>query len=214
MPLLKRLGVPVIGLTGNPLSAIANMSTVNIDVSVNQEACPLGLAPTASTTAALAMGDAIAVALLEAKGFTTTDFALSHPGGALGKRLLLTVDDIMHTGAAIPVVSETANLEAALLMMTQKGLGATAIVDAGQYVVGIFTDGDLRRALNHTPDLRTTPIHTLMTVNPTTVHTGLLAAEALHVMENKRINALIVTNADNVLMGILNMHDLLRAKVL
>jgi arabinose-5-phosphate isomerase len=213
LPVIKRIGVPLITLTGNPGSTLARAATVNIDVSVSREACPLGLAPTSSTTAALAMGDAIAIALLEARGFSKEDFALSHPGGILGRRLLLHVADIMHTGDSMPTVSETTALAAALLEMTRKGLGTTAVVDSGGKVLGVFTDGDLRRVLDRGVDVRTLAIGAVMTRNCRTIQPGALAAEALAMMETHKINALLVTDANRKLIGVLNMHDLLRAKV-
>jgi len=213
LPLIKRLGVPLIAMTGNPGSPLATSANVSIDISVEQEACPLGLAPTSSTTATLAMGDALAIALLEARGFTAEDFALSHPGGTLGRRLLLHVEDIMHTGDAIPQVSEGALLSQALLEMTRQGLGMTAVVDTEGRVVGVFTDGDLRRMLDRGLDVHNTPIDAVMTRNPKTAPVHILAAEALQLMEKHKINALLVTDADQRLAGALNMHDLLRAGV-
>ena len=213
LPLIKRLDVPLITLTGNPGSTMARAATVNIDVSVAKEACPLGLAPTASTTATLAMGDALAVSLLEARGFTAEDFALSHPGGRLGRRLLLRIDDLMHTGTEMPVVGEQASLSEALLEMSRKGLGMTAVVDGQKKVTGIFTDGDLRRALDQKVDVHEASISQMMTTGGKTVNPGILAAEALHIMEEFRINALLVVDDDHRLLGVLNMHDLLRAGV-
>ncbi|GAB4289408.1 MAG: arabinose-5-phosphate isomerase KdsD [Thiohalomonadaceae bacterium] len=214
LPLIKRLGVPLISLTGNPRSRLAKAATVNLDVSVEKEACPLGLAPTASTTATLAMGDALAVALLEARGFTAEDFALSHPAGSLGRRLLLRIEDIMHTGESIPRVGAEASLRDALLEMTRKGLGMTSVVDDGGHIIGIFTDGDLRRLLDHGEvDIAGMQVAQVMTRGCTTIHPDRLAAEALHIMEEKRINALPVVDADGLLCGAINMHDLLRAGV-
>lgn len=213
LPIIKRLGVPLIAMTGNPASTLGTLSTVHIDVGVAQEACPLGLAPTSSTTAALAMGDALAVSLLEARGFTRDDFALSHPGGSLGKRLLLRVGDIMHTGDKLPAVRETALISAALLEMTEKKLGMTAIVDAAGKVAGIFTDGDLRRMLGRNLDIHNTRIDAVMTAHCTTVAADTMAAEAMQIMERKRINALIVTDAECRAIGALNMHDLIRAGI-
>jgi arabinose-5-phosphate isomerase len=213
LPLIKRLGVPLIALTGNPGSTLASAATVHIDVSVRQEACPLGLAPTSSTTATLVMGDALAISLLEARGFTAEDFARSHPGGRLGRRLLLLIDDIMHSGDAIPQVHADAKVSEALLEMTRKGLGMTAIVDGDRHIVGIFTDGDLRRALDHGIDVHTTGIAEVMTRGGKTVHPEQLAAEALQVMQNHKINALLVVDAQQQVVGALNMHDLLRAGV-
>ncbi|HUT40776.1 MAG TPA: KpsF/GutQ family sugar-phosphate isomerase [Gammaproteobacteria bacterium] len=213
LPIIKRLKVPLITMTGNPESTLSQAATANINVSVEKEACPLGLAPTASTTAALAMGDALAVALLETRGFTAEDFARSHPGGALGRRLLLLIDDLMHTGDAIPRVSPDTLLSDALVEMTRKGLGMTAVVDADGRLAGVFTDGDLRRTIDHRIDLHTARVSEVMTANCKTVHPGMLAAEALQIMDDTKINALPVINDDNKIVGALNMHDLLRAGV-
>jgi arabinose-5-phosphate isomerase len=213
LPLIKRLGVPLIALTGNPRSTLARDAEVNIDVSVAEEACPLGLAPTASTTAALAMGDALAVALLERRGFTRDDFARSHPAGALGRRLLLHVADIMHRDTAIPRVARGTLLPEALLEMTRKGLGMTAILDDAGRVAGIYTDGDLRRTLDRALDLHVTPVDAVMTPRPVQVRANILAAEALGIMEARKINALLVVDEGGNLIGALNMHDLLRAGV-
>jgi arabinose-5-phosphate isomerase len=213
LPLIKRLGVPLIALIGNPDSTLARAADVLIDVGVEQEACPLGLAPTASTTAALAMGDALAVSLLEARGFTAEDFARSHPGGRLGRRLLLLIDDIMHRGDAIPRNAPTDLLGETLMEMSRKGLGMTVITDAGNRVLGVFTDGDLRRALDRRVDLHTTPVAEVMTRQCKTVRAGLLAAEALHLMQTHKINALLVIDDAERLLGVFNMHDLLRAGV-
>lgn len=213
LPLIKRLDVPLISMTGNPASTLAQAADVNIDVSVAQEACPLGLAPTSSTTATLAMGDAMAIAMLEARGFTAEDFARSHPGGSLGRRLLLLIEDIMHTGDAVPRVPEAATLTEALLEVTQKGLGMTAVTDERGRVVGIFTDGDLRRTLDRGSDIRQIGIAEVMTRNCKTASADMLAAEGLQLMERHKINALLVVNGDRQLIGALNMHDLLRAGV-
>jgi arabinose-5-phosphate isomerase len=213
LPIIKRLGVPLITLTGNPKSALAEAATVNINVAVEKEACPLDLAPTASTTAALAMGDALAISLLEVRGFTSDDFARSHPGGKLGRRLLLLIDDLIHSGERAPKVKSGTLICDALLEITRKGLGATAIVDEQDIVQGIFTDGDLRRALDRGADLNTTPIDELMTRNCSLVSPGLLAAEALEIMEKGKFNALLVVDENRKLIGALNMHDLLRAGV-
>jgi arabinose-5-phosphate isomerase len=213
LPIIKRLGVPLIALTGNPKSTLALAASVNIDVAVEKEACPLDLAPTASTTAALAMGDALAISLLEVRGFTSDDFARSHPGGKLGRRLLLLIDDLIHSGERAPKVTSGTLVCDALLEITRKGLGATAIVDEHDIVQGIFTDGDLRRAIDHGADLNRTPIDSLMTRNCTLVSPGLLAAEALKIMEKGKFNALLVVDEQKKLIGALNMHDLLRAGV-
>jgi len=214
LPLIKRLGVPLITLTGNERSRLAREADVNIDVSVEQEACPLGLAPTASTSAALAMGDALSIALLEARGFGPEDFARSHPGGRLGRRLLLRIRDVMHTGDGVPRVADSATLSEALMEMTRKSLGMTGVVDAGGRVVGIFTDGDLRRTLEGQVDARRTPIVDVMTPRCVTVDAEMLCAEALKIMEQRAINALLVVDAEGRLEGAMNMHDLLRAGVL
>ncbi len=213
LPLIKRLGVPLITLTGNPSSTLARAANVHVNVSVAQEACPLGLAPTSSTTATLAMGDALAVAMLEARGFTAEDFARSHPGGRLGRRLLLLIKDIMHTGSAIPKVQENALLKEALVEMSRKGLGMTAVIDAQQRLLGVFTDGDLRRHLDQEVNVHTTQITHLMTRHCKTVHPDKLAAEALQIMETHKISALLVVDDQGALVGALNMHDLLRAGV-
>jgi len=213
LPIIKRLGVPLIAMTGNPTSSLSQQATVHLDVSVQQEACPLGLAPTSSTTATLVMGDALAVALLKARGFTPDDFALSHPGGSLGKRLLLKTTDIMHTGSAIPAVAETAPIREALMEMTEKKLGMTAIVNEKQHIVGIFTDGDLRRTLEKNLDIHTAPIAEAMTRSCTTIKTNTLAAEAMNMMEEKKINALLVVDDDDRIVGALNMHDLIRVGI-
>ncbi|MFT5395702.1 MAG: arabinose-5-phosphate isomerase [Gammaproteobacteria bacterium] len=213
LPVIKRLNTPMIALTGRPGSTLANTATVNIDVSVSKEACPLGLAPTSSTTATLAMGDAISIALLEARGFNENDFALSHPGGTLGRRLLLHVSDIMHTDDEIPKVSESALLSDALIEMTQKGLGVTTIVDGNDNILGIFTDGDLRRTLDSNIDINTCLVKDVMTKNGKNIIANSLAASALALMEKHSINALVVVDEQEKLIGILNMHDLLRARV-
>jgi len=214
LPVIKRQGIPLIVMTGNPDSSLAEMGDVHLDVSVSAEACPLGLAPTASTTAALVMGDALAIALLEARGFTDEDFARSHPAGSLGRRLLLHISDIMHTGEQIPLIDAHANLSAALVEMTRKGLGMTAIVDEDRRLLGVFTDGDLRRAVdNKNVDLRATPVTALMTAKPKTITGDKLAIEAARLMEAHKIHALLVVDADNHVVGALNIHDLLRARV-
>lgn len=213
LPIIKRLGVPLIAMTGNPASTMAKFATVHIHVGVEQEACPLGLAPTSSTTAALVMGDALAVSLLEARGFTRDDFALSHPGGSLGKRLLLMVSDIMHAGSKVPSVPETALISEALLEMTEKKLGMTAVIDADRRVVGIFTDGDLRRMLGRNLDIHRTAITEVMTPHCTVITADMLAAEAMRIMEQKKINALIIVDEHRCAIGALNMHDLIHAGI-
>ncbi|MEL7479743.1 MAG: KpsF/GutQ family sugar-phosphate isomerase, partial [Pseudomonadota bacterium] len=214
IPVIKRIGAKMISLTGNPDSTIAKLSDVHVCIKVSQEACPLGLAPTASTTATLVMGDAMAVALLETRGFTADDFALSHPGGSLGKRLLLTLNDVMHAGDATPIVSETQSIKDALIEMSAKGLGMTAVIGADEKLAGLFTDGDLRRILEQRIDIHSTAISQVMTRSCTTARPDMLAAEALNIMERKRINGLIVVDQSNTPIGALNMQDLLKAGVL
>jgi len=214
IPVLKRLNVPLIAMTGRPDSTLATLSDVHVCVAVSEEACPLGLAPTASTTATLAMGDALAVSLLHARGFTADDFALSHPGGSLGKRLLLRVADIMHSGDRIPMVPTSAITSAALLEMSRKGLGMTSIVDDQQGLLGIFTDGDLRRILDQRIDVHQTPINKVMTSNCITATPTMLAAEALQLMESRKINGLIVVDEHQQVVGAFNMHDILQAGVI
>lgn len=214
LPLIKRLGVPLISFTSNPKSTLALCADVNLDISVKKEACALGLAPTSSTTVTLVMGDALAIALLDAKGFSAEDFALSHPGGSLGRRLLLKIDDILHTGNAIPIVQQTATVKEALIEMTRCNLGITAIVDSNQTQIGLFTDGDLRRALDLDINISKTPITQVMTPRGKVIGKGLLAAEALRIMESNKINALLVVDENRKLVGALNMHDLLRAGVM
>jgi len=213
VPLIKRIGVALIALTGNPRSTLAAEATVHLDVSVAKEACPLGLAPTASTTATLAMGDALAVSLLESRGFTEADFARSHPGGRLGRRLLLHCGDIMRTGNDIPRSQPTQLLDQVLVEMSAKSMGFTIVVDAQDTVLGVFTDGDLRRALDEDTPIKTTAVGSVMTSHCSTVIPEMLAAEALQMMESNRINALPVVDRLGALRGALNMHDLLRAGV-
>lgn len=213
VPIIKRKGAKLISMTGNPASTLAREADVHLDASVAQEACPLGLAPTASTTAALALGDALAIALLDVRGFGAEDFARSHPGGALGRRLLVHVGDLMHSGDALPKVPETALLTEALLEMSRKGLGMTAVVGNADRLLGLFTDGDLRRALDKTLDIRAARVAEVMTRNPRTIGPGKLAAEAVQMMDQHKINGLLVVDADGRLVGALNMHDLLRAGV-
>jgi len=213
LPLIKRLGVPLITLTGNPGSALARAADVHIDVTVAQEACPLGLAPTSSTTAALVMGDALAVALLEHRGFTAEDFARSHPGGRLGRRLLLLIRDIMHSGELLPLVTAELSLINALMEMSKKGLGMVGVVDDQQQLLGVFTDGDLRRAVDQGVDIYHAKVADLMTRGGKTVGPDDLAAEALRLMETHKINALLVVDEHKKVVGALNMHDLLRAGV-
>jgi arabinose-5-phosphate isomerase len=214
VPLVKRRGARLIAMTGNAQSSLAREADVHLDAGIAEEACPLGLAPTASTTAALALGDALAVALLEARGFGADDFARSHPGGALGRRLLTHVSDVMRRGDAVPGVPLGAPLSQAVLEISRKGMGMTAVVDADKRVAGIFTDGDLRRTLERAVDLRTTPVDQVMTARPRTVRPGQLAVEAVRLMEEHRISQVLVVDEDGHLAGALNMHDLFRAKVI
>ena len=213
LPLIKRLGVPLISMTGRPTSTLAKAGDAHLDVSVEVEACPHNLAPTASTTATLAMGDALAVALLEARGFTPEDFAMSHPGGALGRRLLLTVENLMQKGERLPQVRTDVPLAEALLEMTRKGLGMTAVVDAEGAVQGVFTDGDLRRVLDSGVDVRTVPIAKVMTPGGKRIAAGALAAEAVQKMEAAKITSLMITDARGHLAGVIHLQDLLRAGV-
>ena len=213
LPALKRLGVKIIAFTGVAASTIAREADVTLDISVAKEACPLNLAPTASTTVTLALGDALAIALLDARGFGSDDFARSHPGGALGRKLLLRVADLMRTGSAVPSVRDDATFAAAVLEMSNKGMGMTAVLDHAGSVVGIFTDGDLRRALERGLDLKTTPLKSLMSKGPRTIDPHSLAADAVRIMETQRITALLVTDAVHRLAGAIHMHDMLRAKI-
>ncbi len=213
VPLLKRRGAKLIAMTGNPASTLAREADAHLNAAVDKEACPLNLAPTASTTAALALGDALAVALLDARGFSADDFARTHPGGSLGRRLLIHVRDIMHSGEALPIISHDASLKIALLEMTQKKLGMTAVTAADGAIIGVFTDGDLRRALEHALDLQQARVIDLMTKNPKTIHADELAVAAVEQMETLKINGLLVVDTNNVLVGALNMHDLLKAGV-
>ncbi len=213
LPLIKRLGVPLIALTGKAKSNLAQQADVHLDVSVPHEACPLNLAPTSSTTASLVMGDALAIALLEARGFTEEDFARAHPGGMLGRRLLLHISDIMHAGDSMPQVGEDASLPEALLEMTKKGLGMTAITDDQGRVSGVFTDGDLRRIFDSNKEIRDCSITEVMTKNCQTAKADMLAAEALKIIQDKKINALPIVDDTQRLIGVVAMHDLLRAGV-
>jgi len=214
LPLLKRLGLPLITMTGQPESTLGTASTVVLDTSVQEEACPLNLAPTASTATALAMGDALAVAMLESRGFTAEDFALSHPGGALGRRLLLKVEDLMHTGDEIPRVAPTTSLADGLIEMSRKGLGMTAIVTPDGKLAGVFTDGDLRRTLDQPINIHDTTMADVMTRQCKTARPEQLAAESVRILETQKITALLVVDDQNALVGALNVHDLLRAGVM
>jgi len=210
LPIVKRMGAKLLSMTGNPKSTLAKAADVHLDVSVAEEACPLNLAPTASTTATLAMGDALAIALLKKRGFTADDFARSHPSGNLGKRLLLRVSDVMRTGERVPTVSADVTLRDALFEMTDKGLGMTAIVDNRNTILGIYTDGDLRRTLDTGADVHTTPIRDVMHTNCKTTTADVLAAEALRILEENKITSLLVSDDDGTLIGALNIHDLFR----
>ena len=214
LPLIKRLGIQLICITGNPESPLAKAADVSLDARVAQEACPLNLAPTSSTTAALVLGDALAIALLEARGFTAEDFAFSHPGGALGRRLLLKVENVMHSGADLPQVVRGTLLKDALMEMTHKGLGMTVVIEEDGRLAGIFTDGDLRRTLDREIDIRNASIDAVMTPHGKTARADMLAAEALKIMEDHKINALVVVDKEDRPVGALNMHDLLRAGVM
>jgi len=213
IPILKRFGVPLISMTGDKNSTLATEASINLDVGVSKEACPHDLAPTSSTTVALVMGDALAVALLQARGFTAEDFALSHPGGSLGKRLLLHVSDIMHQGERIPKVHESATVSEALLEMSKKGLGMTAIIDNQDKVLGVYTDGDLRRSLDKNIDVHSAVIRDVMTKNCRTTKANELAASIVKMMDDHGINGLLVTDENNKLVGAFNMHDILRAGI-
>jgi arabinose-5-phosphate isomerase len=213
LPVIKRLGIPMVTIVGRTPSTLARAADVALDASVTREACPLGLAPTASSTAALAMGDALAIALLSARGFTEADFALSHPLGTLGRRLLLRIGDLMHHHDAIPRVRPDTTLAEAILEITKKGLGITAVVDEHDHLLGVFTDGDLRRCLEDTLDWRTTPIASVMTREAKIATPDMLAAEALRLMETFLISALIVVDESGTVVGVLHTHDLLRAGI-
>ncbi|MGL6161107.1 KpsF/GutQ family sugar-phosphate isomerase [Microbulbifer sp.] len=214
LPLLKRLGIPMISMSGKSDSPLAQAADANLDISVETEACPLGLAPTSSTTVTLVMGDALAVALLEARGFTAEDFAFSHPGGALGRRLLLKVEDVMHAGDELPRVTPETLLSKALLEMTSKGFGMTTVVDSEGALLGVFTDGDLRRVIDHKVELDSATMDEVMSRRPKTVSANILAAEALRIMEDNKITALVVEDEAHRPTGLLHMHDILRAGVI
>ncbi|WOX06473.1 KpsF/GutQ family sugar-phosphate isomerase [Microbulbifer pacificus] len=214
LPLLKRLGIPMISMTGKADSPLAQSADVNLDIAVDTEACPLNLAPTSSTTVTLVMGDALAVALLEARGFTAEDFAFSHPGGALGRQLLLKVEDVMHAGQELPQVSPDTPLSQALLEMTSKGFGMTTVVDDKGQLQGVFTDGDLRRVIDQKIELDSATMDKVMSRRPKTVSAHILAAEALRIMEDNKITALVVEDPEHHPVGLLHMHDILRAGVI
>lgn len=213
LPVIKRLHVPLITLTGKPHSTLAKAANINLDVSVEKEACPLGLAPTSSTTAALTMGDALAVSLLQQRGFTQEDFALSHPGGLLGRRLLLTVDEIMHANEAMPKVFPHTLLKAAIVEMSHKSLGMTTVIDETQHLHGIFTDGDLRRQFDQNIDVHQTQIHEVMIKNPKVITKGTLAVQALEMMQQHKITSLVVVDQDLHAVGVVHLHDLLRSGI-
>jgi arabinose-5-phosphate isomerase len=213
LPLLKRMGIPLVTMTGRADSILALAANVNLDTSVREEACPLDMAPTSSTTVSLVAGDALAMALLEARGFTAEDFAFSHPGGALGRKLLLKVEDIMHIGEAVPMVPATSRMDRALLEVTSKGLGMTAVLDDSGSLQGVFTDGDLRRALDNEIDIHKTMIDSVMTTSCVTISADILAAEALHIMEEHSITALMIVDIDRKPVGIVHLHDILKAGV-
>jgi arabinose-5-phosphate isomerase len=213
LPLLKRLEVPLIALTGNSESILAKAADVNLDISIHQEACPLGLAPTTSTTVSLVMGDALAIALLQARGFSAEDFALSHPGGTLGKRLLLRIDELCHYGNELPLVNEQATIREALIEVSAKKLGMTCVIDAQGYLTGVYTDGDIRRTLNQNFDINTTPLSSVMSKNCKTITKGLLAAEALAIMQKYKITSLVVIDEQGKPIAVVHLHDLLRAGV-
>ncbi len=213
VPVLKRQGAKLIAMTGSADSSLAKQSDVHLYAGVEMEACPLNLAPTASTTVALALGDALAVALMRARGFTRDEFALSHPGGALGRRLLTLVSDVMRSGAAMPAVTGDVSIMEAMMEMSRGAMGMTAVVDAARRVTAIFTDGDLRRAIEKGIDLKQTPIKQVMKAGPRTITPDRLAAEAVEIMERNKVNQLLVVDGGGVLVGALNMHDLFRAKV-
>ncbi|MDG1693932.1 MAG: KpsF/GutQ family sugar-phosphate isomerase [Porticoccaceae bacterium] len=214
IPLIKRLGIPLVSMTGDADSALAQAACANLDISVSSEACPLNLAPTTSTTVTLVMGDALAIALLESRGFTAEDFAFSHPGGALGRKLLLKVSDIMHQDQEVPKVTPESPLQNALLEMTEKGFGMTTIVDKQGRLLGVFTDGDLRRAIDSNVNLSSALIKDVMSANPKTINQNILAAEALNIMQQSSITAVIVENEKKQPVGVVHMHDILRAGVI
>ncbi len=214
LPLVKRMGAKLISMTGKPQSTLARAADVHLNVRVSEEACPLNLAPTASTTATLAMGDALAVALLESRGFTAEDFARSHPSGSIGKRLLLRVSDVMHSGSAIPAVGADVSVSDGLLEMTEKGLGMTAIIDDDNRILGVFTDGDLRRALDNEINVHKTTMRSVMHSGCITVGADALAAEAVRILEENKITSLLVADKDQRLVGALNVHDLFRAGIM
>ncbi len=211
LPIIKRLGCPLISLTGNDSSTLAQNSNMYLDISVDKEACPLALAPTSSTTATMVLGDAIAIALLEARNFSEEDFAMSHPGGILGRRLILKVADLMYTDDEIPMVKSGTNLAESLMEITQKGLGMTTVVDSSNILLGVFTDGDLRRALSTSPDFQSVLIDSVMSQNGISVKSSMLAAEATSIMEENKISSLVITDSENKVEGVLHLMELLRS---
>jgi len=213
IPIFKRMGVDIVAMTGNPASTLARHATVHIDVGVEKEACPLGLAPTSSTTAALVMGDALAVSLLDRRGFTREDFARSHPAGRLGRQLLLLINDVMHSGDELPSINDNATISEAIVEMTAKRLGMSAIVNEQNHLQGVLTDGDLRRALDAELDPHATPVTEVMTLDPKTIHPDALAMEAVQMMQDFRIQGLLVVDDNRQLVGALNFQDLLQAGV-
>lgn len=212
LPVIKRMGTPLIGMTGNNKSPLAKGSDVHLSIEVDTEACPLNLAPTSSTTLTMVLGDCLAIALLEKRGFTAEDFAFSHPSGALGRKLLLKVEDIMHSGSEVPECHPDQPLKEALMVMTEKGLGITLITEEGN-LAGVFTDGDLRRVFDADTDMRSSPIREMMNTNPKTIQHHMLAAQALGYMEDHKITAVVVVDGDQQPIGVLHMHDILRAGV-
>lgn len=214
LPLIKRQGIKLIAMTGNPSSCLAEQADVHLNIHVDQEACPLGLAPTTSTTVSLVLGDALAIALLQAKGFSAEDFARSHPGGSLGKRLLLTIDELWHDKNDLPVVNQSQTIREALIEVTAKKLGMTCVTTASGQLAGIFTDGDIRRSLSNDIDIHTTSVAEVMSHNVKTIKPGMLAAEALHLMQEFKITALVVINDENYPLAVVHLHDLLRAGVI
>ena len=213
LPLIKRMGIPLISMAGKSNSPLAEAAEVHLDISIETEACPLDLAPTSSTTATLVMGDALAIALLEARGFTAEDFAFSHPGGALGRKLLLKAETIMHKDHEVPQVSASTLVSQALVEMTEKGFGMTTVIDDQQQLIGVFTDGDLRRCVDQGINISSATIAQVMSSKPRTIHKDMLAAEALGIMEARKITALVVENDHHRPIGVLHMHDILRAGV-
>ena len=213
LPMLKRMNIPLISMTGNPESTLAEAASAKLDISITSEACPLDLAPTSSTTVTLVMGDALAIALLEARGFTAEDFAFSHPGGALGRKLLLRIEDIMHAEQEVPFVKQGQTISDAIVVMTEKGFGMTTVVDTDNRLLGIFTDGDVRRCVDQKQNFAEQPIESVMTANPKTIHKDILAAEALSIMEKNTITALVVEDDLHHPIGVVHMHDILRAGV-